>query len=648
MKKIILLTSVFASSALYSATFNIPNGHVTALINAINTANTNNEADIINLASNGSYTLTAINYTSLNPGQSGSEGQRGLPQVSDDVTGLDLTINGNGATIQRSASGPDFGLLCCSGHTIFNNLRFKNGRVNAQGGAIFVAFKGHIEVNNCSFYNNQSLLNAEGGGGGIYTKSLSVLTVKNSYFENNRAVKQGGAISNLLSDMTLLDNTFINNKTTGTGGGGAGGAVYSDGARGDNGALIVRNSFFEDNSCDGGGGGAMFLYPYRNQAVQVTGCTFRTNSAEQAGGFWHSAGGSQGIADPEYPLTAGPENTTLLLNNCIFDGNTCNTEGGGLWLSLGIINEIHSCTFRNNTAGQGGGLFLFTNRPLTIRNCTFNNNTADIAGGLTAGPITAKLTIQNCTFAANLANQFGGALYVPQNGTPVDIINCTFADNQVNNPGDGQSGAIHSENSDGNNTVMIKNNIFYNQTVTNPWNTWKNCNSVLNDGGNNLFFPENEAGRCVSTPDNSLFVHPLLIPLADNGGPTQTMALLPGSPAINAGSGCDVIDQRGFIRAGNCDIGAYEYGGVLSIKEHELSNIQVYPNPSTGEFAIKIPEHYQAKKGTIRIFTLEGKLILEKELDSDAENTLRLTEKGAYLVNTIIENQLFTNKILIH
>ena len=547
---------MLSCSTTFATVFTIPDGDIAALITAITAANANRQPDIINLAANGSYVLTAVNYTSANPGSTGNEGQRGLPNIADDLTGLDLTINGNGATIQRSSSAPSFGLFSCQGQTVFNNLIFRNGNVNAQGAAIFVQLKGNIEVNGCSFYDNTSLLNAEGGGGAIYTKSLSVLTVNNSYFEGNVAVRQGGAISNLLSNLTVLNSTFKNNRTTRLASA-AGGAIYDNGARGDNGFITVRNSLFEGN-ISSGLGGALYLLPYRDQSAEVTGCTFKANSADQGGAFWHKGTASTGVPDSEYPITSGPENTTLLFNNCVFDGNNATSLGGGLWLSLGIINEIHSCTFKNNRSRTGGGAALLTDRALTFRNSTFNNNTADLAGAMSLG-ITARLTIQNCTFDANIANQYGGALSVPQNTVPVDIINCTFANNQANHPTGGQSGAIHSGNNSGNSTVMIKNNIFYNQTVTNPWSRWKNCNSELSDGGNNLFFPENNNGRCVATPGNSLFVDPHLSPLANNGGPTQTMALRAGSPAIDAGSGGPLTDERGISRVGACDIGAYEF-----------------------------------------------------------------------------------------
>ncbi len=250
MKKFILsLILAVLSYTAKSAVFNIADGDVTALINAIITANSNGEADIINLAANGNYTLTVINFTSTMPNTTGNASQRGLPRILNDVTGLDLTINGNGATIRRAVSAPNFGIFAIQGQTIINDLTIRNGNVNAQGAGVFLEFKGNTELNNCKFYDNTSTLNAEGGGGGIYTKSLSVLRVTDCYFENNTAVNQGGAISNLLSNLYITNSTFINNRTTDlTGADPCGGAIYDDGARGDNGEIIIRGSTFEDNN----------------------------------------------------------------------------------------------------------------------------------------------------------------------------------------------------------------------------------------------------------------------------------------------------------------------------------------------------------------------------------------------------------------
>jgi hypothetical protein len=466
--------------------------------------------------------------------------------------------------------------------------------------------------------------------------------------------------------MTLIGNIFINNRTTDLTGGAAGEAVYSDGVRGDNGFLVLRNNVFESNSSNGKGqGGGAFLFAYRNISVEVTGCAFKTNSAIQAGGCWHNGEGlSQqqvdefDLDDPEYPFTAGPENTSLILNTCVFDGNTAvpigdeGGIGGGLWISKTIINEMHSLTFKNNTARIGGGAaFDKANRFFTLRNSTFNNNTTDLAGGIAAA-ISAPLGIINCTFVSNKAKLYGGAMSVPHNSHAVNITNCTFANNQAIGANDSEGAAIHSGNvSTTNNTVTIKNNIFSNNSVFNYGgnNQKRDYNVNLKDGGNNIFFPFSNNSMCLIT-ENTNFVDPLLGPLADNGGPTQTMALLAGSPAINAGNGCPPLDQRGAIRIGNCDIGAYEYAGVISIEDitENKNKLLLYPNPYAGKFFLKLPSEYEAKEGKMQVFALDGKLILEKKLNKSNTNTINLIAKGMYILKTTMETQTFTNKILVN
>jgi len=200
--------------------------------------------------------------------------------------------------------------------------------------------------------------------------------------------------------------------------------------------------------------------------------------------------------------------------------------------------------------------------------------------------------------------------------------------------------------------VMIKNNIFYNQTVTNPWNVWKNCNSELNDGGNNLFFPENASGRCVATSTNSLFVDPLLSPLADNGGSTQTMALQIGSPAINAGAGCTTTDQRGATRVGVCDIGAFEYEGVvLGIDDNNIThNLKIYPNPITNQtIFFDVPTDFLGREMKIEIFSLDGKRILEtQKILSQAREELFFNnqKQGIYVIRIKSESKTYIGKFI--
>ena len=78
-------------------------------------------------------------------------------------------------------------------------------------------------------------------------------------------------------------------------------------------------------------------------------------------------------------------------------------------------------------------------------------------------------------------------------------------------------------------------------------------------------YPANESSGQADNPCvvGVTFADPLLGPLADNGGPTQTMALLASSPAIGAGANCPDFDQRGHSKTNpaRCDIGAYQYDG---------------------------------------------------------------------------------------
>jgi hypothetical protein len=126
----------------HSATFDIPNGDVSILIEAINTSNSNDEPDTINLANNGSYVLTQINNV--------TDGTNGLPSITGG-----LTINGNGATIERSSADgtPPFRIIHVGGEffVTLNDLIITNG-ANTNGGGIFN--NGLLTLNNVTIIDN--------------------------------------------------------------------------------------------------------------------------------------------------------------------------------------------------------------------------------------------------------------------------------------------------------------------------------------------------------------------------------------------------------------------------------------------------------------------------------------------------------------
>ncbi len=148
------------------------------------------------------------------------------------------------------------------------------------------------------------------------------------------------------------------------------------------------------------------------------------------------------------------------------------------------------------------------------------------------------------TFFGNSANSYGGAIY---NLGTVTVTNSTFSRNSAT-----EGGAISGGG-------FLQNTIVANST------RGANCDQgTFTDGGHNMRWPPRDTS-CVG-----YFGDPKLLHLKDNGGPTKTLALRPGSAAINAGDNaiCAVapvngVDQRGFARPGvgstNCSIGAYEF-----------------------------------------------------------------------------------------
>lgn len=230
-------------------------------------------------------------------------------------------------------------------------------------------------------------------------------------------------------------------------------------------------------------------------------------------------------------------------------GNSAMT-GGAIYTS-GATDTLFLSEFvaQGNSAANGGGAVSHNGSSLTIEQSLFTGNSV-MAFGASGGAIRVgfgTLAISNSTFVGNAGSvgSTGSALQAGNvtNGT---ITNSTFADNSS------AEGAITAVGT----TQLTLTNTIVSNTIGQA-----NCHAVggasIVDGGNNLQFGGTIAQSCgLSIPQ----VDPMLAPLANNGGFSQTMALLTGSPAIDAGSACAAIDQRGVGRpiGPACDIGAFE------------------------------------------------------------------------------------------
>ena len=211
---------------------------------------------------------------------------------------------------------------------------------------------------------------------------------------------------------------------------------------------------------------------------------------------------------------------TTTLNNVTVSGNSAGTNGGGLFSQGGMTTLTDVTVSGNSAAADGGGL---SNRggTTTLTNVTVSGNAASVSGGgLYASGGTTKLT--NVTVSGNSASVSGGGLFSEVGATT--LTNTIVAGQTAG--GDISSAVLGSFN-------------------------------LIGTGGSGGLL-NGVAGNIVGVAD------PGLAPLGAYGGPTQTMALLPGSAAVSAGTkgvAIPTTDQRGFSRQGAADIGAFEVGG---------------------------------------------------------------------------------------
>jgi predicted outer membrane repeat protein len=318
----------------------------------------------------------------------------------------------------------------------------------------------------------------------------------------------------------------VSNSTVSANRGGSGGGIYNR-----DGTLSVSYSTFANNSAFDryfGGGG---IANSDRGTVTVSNSIVSGNSTTGYGGGIYNAG-------------------ALALSSSIVSDNRADQCGGGIF-NRGALT-VNRSTFSDNTATDGyGGGGIYNFGTLNVSHSTFADNRATHSGGgiyNTATTLTvSNSTLSNSTFAGNRATVGGGIYNGGYEGTLLIVSNSTFADNDAS----WQGGGIYTSSFSG--PVTLKN------TVVADSPTGGNCSGPIIDGGGNLSYPD--------TTCSGINGDPKLGPLQDNGGPTWTMALLPGSAAINAGDDAicaappiNNLDQRGVARpqGAHCDIGAYE------------------------------------------------------------------------------------------
>lgn len=353
-----------------------------------------------------------------------------------------------------------------------------------------------------------------------------------------------GAINVSISDVTIENGTTLN----------YGGGIENNAA-----TLKLVNDVFSgstagtvDSANYPVGGGAALANTNNGTAV-ITGCTFSGNEAVQGGA----------ISNPSGTVTISSSSVTH---------NSASSYGGGV-LNKGTMTIIDSTISANSNAYPGGGAYNFGT--MTISSSTVSGNSAGGDGGGVAN--NGTLTVVNSTFFGNNANNGpGGGLSNGDNaGGTAEVSFTTFAGNQTGSSAY-SGGAIASLA--GNivlRSTVLANSYTYPQPTPNA-NCYVGLSSyavppgTISSVGYNLSDDSSCAGFLTATGDlNSTSAGLDPNGLQNNGGPTQTVALLSSSPAINVipvsactdSNGNAVIkDQRSITRpqGTGCDVGAFE------------------------------------------------------------------------------------------
>ena len=529
-----------------------------------------------------------------------------------DATGHDVTISGgNNVRIFTVTNGVNLTL---------QHLTLSNGKTSTNGGAIYN--RGNLLAFDCVFASNTAS-GTDGADGDNGADAGGVGQAGNGGAGVAGGSVLGGAVYNE-GTLALTGCVFVNNAATagsggsggnggnaswsaGNGGAGGAGGVAKGGAVYSTDGLCITNCTFGTNSVkagnsgDGGSGGVGYYFGsnaragipgegsgagiYANRGCVIVASSFHGNTARggNAGtngattiGFQNDAGRNGGNSLGGAVCNVG----TNVVINSTFHANAATGGDGGTGSGAG---NWGGGAGGNGGTGSGGGCYSSVRAGMT--NCTFSSGGAAGGGGGAGGPSpggNGPAGGNGATRGANIANN--GSVFVLQScilANPLNLTsvstNTTITTNITTSPVSTNtlpSGGCSPPTCTWSNSVVppgcvppycTTNTIYYTNVISTQTNVvyTTNASAVANTYGTFT-----DAGYNLSsdnTPTLSGTSHnvtdPKLGSLADNGGPTRTMLLLAGSPAINAGGDtCLAADQRGFARpsGAHCDIGAVE------------------------------------------------------------------------------------------
>jgi predicted outer membrane repeat protein len=302
-------------------------------------------------------------------------------------------------------------------------------------------------------------------------------------------------------------------------------------------SLTLRHINVANGSNNLYGGG---VYVSDTGSLTVEDTTFTGNTASQGGAIYDNSV------------------ITMTITGSTITGNSSSSYGGGIYIRFGNV-AVNNSTINGNSANNDGGGIYISFGDVQVTNSTVNDNSAINGGGIHN---SGMLYLINSTVSHNMAsnqtdNGSGGAIF---NSETLTVTNSTISDNTAYTSNGGIANNVGS-------TLTLHNSIVANNVAP----SHPDCSTDGTATAQNSLEETGTPGQgCLNGPNN-LNGDPNLGPLQDNGGPTETHALLHGSIAINAGNNGLAVDpdsnpllydQRGAgyprILGGTVDIGAFE------------------------------------------------------------------------------------------
>jgi len=353
-----------------------------------------------------------------------------------------------------------------------------------------------------------------------------------------------------------------------------GGAICSLG-----GTITIENSVLLSNEALHGGGaiesrdGSWDEELFLSRLI-ISDSTFRDNKADDGGAIRNYI-------------------SELIISRSTFSGNIASGSGGAIDIDGNESDvSISKSSFENNTSTQfSGGAIELHHGSMEMKQSTLQHNKADRDGGGFRN-VFGMANISNSTFSGNTAGRNGGAIVNVLDfdtrplGT-IELNNVTIALNisDLDKNGDGSGGGIHSAEFA---TTLVGNSIF---SGNRAGESASECHGTLTSRGYNLIHSPTDS--CEVDGEMTGMIsgeNPMLQPLRNNGGLTDTHALAENSPAIDAGNpgtpgsnefACETEGQRGVPR--NCDIGAFELGVLPPDPDFQINSglNDAWYNPDT-------------------------------------------------------------------